>query len=274
MFNVSSKLSLIRLDPEFTNQTTTDIQLASLSVMLEFKRSLIWQRILKAAMVQKYRTSIQANFAVYDDRDFVKMLPEDQSGVISYIATPTVNVYKTRLDMADMQFVAADAVENLILFANVLSVGASEEISLPASKHVRLFGQVLDMRTDSQARAIQVADGVFRTLEIGCDEFLGALSICNTSGTAYCVIVDGLRFGLQGTGPSAVPVIESDVRKVTFTDDDLSQLENSLQFSMTFAESVVSDQSASPHDDIQLFVRQYLRWLPQVIPADTGGRIF
>jgi hypothetical protein len=266
LFNTDAKLSLAKLQQDFTEQTVAEIQLASLSVMIEQKRGLIWQRIFKSAMVQKYRTTIEANFAVYDKRDFVKILPEDQSGIVSFIATPTVNVYKTRLDIAGMQFVAADQVQNFTLFANVLSVSAESAapIALPG-KQIRLFGQVIDMRTQSQPKAITVADAAFDSLQIACDEFLGALSIQNSSGSAFNVIVDGLKFALE----QGYPVIADDVRQVPPLSA-LPDLVDSLQYSMAFAEAVVSNQSCCPNDSIQLFVRKYLTWLAEFVPADSS----
>ncbi|ACF15061.1 conserved hypothetical protein [Chloroherpeton thalassium ATCC 35110] len=264
LFNTDAKLSLTKLQQDFSEQTAVEVQLASLSVMIEQKRGLIWQRIFKGALVQKYRTSIEANFAVYDQRNFVKMLPEDQSGIVSFIATPSVNVYKTRLNIAEMQFVAADQVQNFTLFANVLSAESSAPISLPG-KQVRLFGQVIDMRTDSQPKMITVADAAYDALQIACDEFLGALSIQSSSGSAFHVIVDGLKFDLE----QGYPVIVEDVRQVP-PISALPDLGDSLQYSMAFAEAVVSDQSCCPNDGIQLFVRQYLTWLAEFVPANSS----
>jgi hypothetical protein len=147
-------------------------------------------------MAQKYRTTIQPNFSIYDQRDFVRMLPQDTAGVVSFIATPTVNAYKACLDLADMQLVAAEEVQDFILFANVLSVSSNKTIEVPGKK-VRLFGQVLDMWVQGQPRAISLADEAFESLQLGCDEFLGALAIRNSSGSRYSVIVDGLRFNLE-----------------------------------------------------------------------------
>ena len=269
LFNVNSRLSLANLRQEFTEQAVVAVRLASLSVMIEQKRGLIWQRIFKGAMAQKYRTTIQPNFSVYDQRDFVRMLPQDNAGVTSFIATPTINVYKARLDLADMQWVAADEVRNFILFANVLSVDSTTTIDVPGKK-VRLFGQVLDMRAHGQPKSICLADEAFESLQLGCDEFLGALAIRNRSGSRYSVIVDGLRFDLEGSGPAAMPFIADDVRTVP-PSDAVPLLVDSLQFSMTFAEAVVSDQSTHANNGIQQFVRNYLIWLAEIVPAGSGS---
>ena len=264
LFNTDSKISWIKLEEQFQDQTVIQVQLASLSVMIEQKRALIWQRVFKAAMVQKYRTNIDANFAIYDNRDFVSMLPEDLPNLVSYIATPTINVYKTRLDISQMQFVAKDEVKNFILFSNVLTSSGNAEVAIPGSS-VKLFAQVLDMRTNAQAKNITLSDGAFTSLEIGCSEFLGALMVQNKSGTAYNVIVDGIKFALNGNQV----VVDSDVRVVP-PSNSLPLLANSLQYSMTFAQAVMSDQSSQQSTPVQSFIGNYLKWLATIIPPTTS----
>ena len=269
LFNVSSLLSLADLQQEFAQQTVIGVRLASLSVMIEQKRGLIWQRVFKGAIAQKYRATIQPNFSIHDQRDFVRMLPQDTAGIVSFIATPTVNAYKARLDLADMQLVAAEEVQDFILLANVLSVGSNKTIEVPGKK-VRLFGQVLDMRVQGQPRAIFLADEAFESLQLGCDEFLGALAIRNSSGSRYSVIVDGLRFDLEGEGPEAMPFVADDVRVVP-PAEAVPLLVNSLQFSMTFAEAVISDQSGKANGCLQQFVRDYLNWLAEFLSGASGS---
>jgi len=264
LFNNNSKLSIIELQEKFLQQTVVQVQLASLSLMIEQKRGLLWQRIFKGAMVQKYRTSIEANFAIYDKRDFITMIPEDTTGIISNIATPTINIYKGRIDISKMQFVAQDEVENFILFSNVLSCTSDNQITIPGNK-VKLIGQVLDMRTNAQPKSIVLSDEAFNSLELSCSEFLGALIIQNTSDTNYNVIVDGIKFAMKDTNV----VVESDVRTVP-ESDSLEYLKNSFQYSMTFAEAVISDQSSQKSMDINIFIRNYLNWLSLIIPSTTS----
>jgi hypothetical protein len=262
-FNADSSLSLVNLQENYRDQVVVDIQLASLSVMIEQKRGLIWQRVFKGAMVQKYRSTIVPNFAVYDERDFVRMLPEDQTGVLSYIATPTINVYKTRINLQDMQFVAAGEVRDLTIFANVLSADAVAAMRLPGQQ-IRLFAQIMDMRSKGQPKHVTVADSAFGTLQIACDEFLGALALQSQSGQAFNVIVDGLQFALD----DGYPVIAGDVRTVPPVSA-LPHLVDSLQYSMAFAEGVMSNQSSGPIEGVRSLVRGYLTWLAKFIPAKS-----
>jgi hypothetical protein len=126
------------------------------------------------------------------------------------------------------------------------------------------------MRVQGQPRAISLADEAFESLQLGCDEFLGALAIRNSSGSRYSVIVDGLRFDLEGDGLEAVPFVADDVRVVP-PAEAVPLLVNSLQFSMTFAEAVISDQSGKANSSLQQFVRDYLNWLAEFLSGASGS---
>lgn len=268
IFNPQAALSLFRLKEQFTAQTTTHCALASLAVMIEQKRGLLWQRIFKGALVQKYRDTVQANFAIYDHRDFVRMLPQDVADVASFIATPHVNVYKTRLDLSKMQLVAASEVKTFDILTNVLAL--SSPVWQVPSPQVRLFAQVFDMRVSGQPHQLVLQDQALASLQMACDEFLGALVLRNPDGQQYRVIVDGLCFDLVGQGAQAKPILVDDVRRPAPSSATVDLIDN-LQFSMSFAEAVISDQSCCPNDGIQQLARDYLRWIIQMIPSDTDS---
>lgn len=267
LFDSNAQLTLRDLQEQFRDTAPNRVQLTTMTLFVEYERALIWRRVLSAAFVQKYQFSIDANFTVYDDRDFVAMLPEDHSGVLSTIATPTINVYKTRIDIGEMRFCLPDEVNDFTLFANVLSSSAKEGYVKLPGRNARLFGQVLDMRTSGQPKAVMLNDAAYDGFEIACSEFLGALALCNQAGTKYNVIVDGLKYGLSGEGRNAEPIVIHDVRQTPSTAA-LPLLVNSLQFSLTFAEAVLSNQT-DPDSDIQKFIQDYLLWVVEFIPTET-----
>ncbi|MCG8291381.1 hypothetical protein [Pseudomonas entomophila] len=266
-FISSTALTHLDLADKFVEQTTVHVQLASLALMVEQKRGLLWQRIFKGAMVQKYRDRIGANFAVYDTRDFSSLLPEDTQDVVSFIATPNINLFKAQVDLATLQLIAPQQVRGFTLLANVLSMSQGAAVDVPGDQ-VRLFGQVIDMRTQGQPRAIRLSNDAYSTLQLSCDEFLGALAISDHQGDRYSVIVDGLRFGLRGDGPRAQPFIESDVRG-TPASDCLPALIDNLEFSMSFAEAALCDRSSSSATGLQTLIKQYLSWLTELLPGDS-----
>lgn len=265
LFNPNADLSLFTLQEQFVEQTVSKVTLASIGVMIEQKRSLLWQRVFKGAMVQKYRDNVHANFMVYDDRDFERMLPADFNDMVSFIATPNINVYKARLDIGEMQFVAASEVINFTLFANVLTLKTDTPFALPG-KNLSLYAQILDMRSKGQPCQLELSDAGYDQLKLACDEFLGALVVRNQVGDHYNVIVDGLRFGLEGSGAGAIPILVGDVR-LSPDQKAVPKLINSLQYSMSYAEAVLSDQSACANDGLQSLMRRYLNWIASWIPV-------
>ena len=268
-FDAGARLTLETLNAEFADQTPTRVQLTPLSLFVEFKRTLLWQRVLKAALAQKYGDRIDPRFAPVDDRDFNRLLPEDQPGVLSALATPTITVYKARIDVGDLQLVAADTVKDFTVFANVVSCSAPAT-TLPG-RRIGLFGQVIDMRTTGQPVAVEVSDAAYDALSVACQEFLGAMAVRNRVGSKFHVVVDGLRFGLTGEGREADPVVVEDVRRVP-PAKALPTLADALQFATALAEAVLGDQSAGEVSGIQGFMRDFLRWLAGFIPADTDDK--
>lgn len=261
-------LSVADLNRTFRDQVTAGVTLASLCVMIETKRALLWRRLFKGAMAQKYRSTIDPNFSIIDDRDFRTLLPEDQANVASSIATPKINVYKAKLDLAKMQFVSAKDVKALTTFGYVLESAGDTKIDLPG-RDIRLFAQVIDARRKGQPREIEVEDEAFDGLRIGCGEFLGALAVRSRSGKRHSVILDGLRFDLPGDDPTAMPVVQADVR-LPPRPDDLADLADSLQFSLAFAEGVLGDPASSVAP-LQDLVRRHLGWVADALkPAATS----
>ncbi len=119
------------------------------------------------------------------------------------------------------------------------------------------------MRAEGAAKAVQVDDAAFDELEIVCNEFLGVLTIENTSATAYTVIYDGLKFGLRQQDVGMMPYVESDIR--TMPPRCLPLLINNLWLSMSLAEAVIGDQTQS-NSQLQRFMIQYLQWVAKIIP--------
>ncbi|HEU5003438.1 MAG TPA: hypothetical protein VFW71_11760 [Actinomycetota bacterium] len=268
-FDAGARLTLEALDREFVEQAPTRVQLSPLSLFVEFKRTLLWQRVLQAALAQKYGDSINPNFAPVDDRDFARLLPQDQPGVVSALATPTITVYKSRIDVGDLQLVAADTVKDFTVFGNVVNC-SSQGTTLPGQR-IGLFGQVIDMRTSGRPVAVEVSDAAYDAMSVACQEFLGAMAVRNRVGSKYRVVADGLAYGLIGEGRDADPIVVGDVRGVP-PATALPTLVDGLQFATVLAEAVLGNQSAGEGTGIQGFMRDFLRWLAAFIPAGTSDK--
>ena len=263
-FTENSKVSLDNLNKRFTEQAPVMVKLGPLTTFTEYKRTAVWRRVLKGALSTVFGDSVNVGFSKFDTTDYSQILPEDQPGVLSTIASPTINVFKSRLDLAQMQLVAQNEVESFITFGYVVAACSDKPMSLPGTS-VQLFGYTLDMRTIGNPNVITLTDQGYDGITIGCDKFLGAASFRNAAGSKHMVVVDGLRYELeQGTVR-----VTGDVRTPPPTDT-LEKLKDSIEFSLTFAEAVLGLQTGdAERDPTHQLVRSYLSWVGRIIPSDT-----
>lgn len=264
-FSVDSAVSLSRLNRDFTDQAPVAITLGPLTTFTEYKRTAVWRRVFKAAMSSVFGDAIQPQFVPHDSSDFAALIPEDQPGVVSAIATPSINVYKARLNLAGMQLVARSEVRNFTSYGYVVAVRSQAAIELPGDK-VGLYGYILDMRTTGLPNVVALSNAGFEGLSIGCSQFLGAARFQNHDGDRHFLVVDGLRYELDAKG---WPRVIEDVRRVP-PATELPALKDSLEFSLAFGEAVLgmqADQMGAV--TVRTLARGYLKWVAQVIPADT-----
>jgi hypothetical protein len=264
-FAEDSRVSPNLLNEEFVDQAPITVVLGPLTTFTEYKRTAVWRRVLKGALSTVFGDAINVNFSRTDPTDYSQLLPEDQPGVLSTIASPTINVYKSRLNLADMQLVARDDVEQFTTFGYVVEAAGSKSVQLPGSS-VRLFGYVLDMRVTGNPKFLTLNDRSYDELEIGCGVFLGAARFQNAAGSKHMIVVDGLRYEMDEHGAVRVT---GDVR-IPPSPGRLPMLKESLEFSLAFAEAVLGLQINDGRDDpTHKLVRDYLSWIGKVIPADT-----
>lgn len=264
-FADNSRVSLNQLNETYTAQAPVMVTLGPLTTFTEYKRTAVWRRVLKSALSVVFGETINAGFSRVKTVDFNRLLPEDQPGLLSTIASPTINVYKTLLDLSHMQLVARDQVKSFTTFGYVIAAETSQPLQLPGSS-VHLFGYTFDMRTQGNPHVITLTDAGYDQLLVRCDIFLGAARIENTSGSKHMVLVDGLRYEIETTGSIRVT---GDVRTPP-PAETLDTLKDGLEFSLAFAEAVLGLQSGEEgRNPTHQLVRDYLHWVGQVIPPDT-----
>lgn len=265
IFSEDTGVSRSWLNNNLTEQAPIQLTLAPLTTFIEYKRTTVWRQIFKAAMSTVFGDTINPNFKPQDDTDFSKIILEDQPGVISTIATPTINIYKARLDLEGMQFKAQEEVKTFISYGYVISGTSKNVVSLPG-ENVRLFGYTLDMRATGQPNIISLSPKGFDSLQLGCENFLGVARFQTHDGNKHFLVTDGLRYDLDGNG---WPSVTHDVRQPPSTAY-LSDLKDSIEFSLAFGESVLGIQTCAKSDNpTQQLARGYLKWVGKVIPADT-----
>ncbi len=269
-FADDTAVSLPVLNECFIEQAPIQVTLAPLTTFTEYKRTAVWGRVFKAAMSTVFGDSINPNFVSLDNTDFSALIPDDQPGVVSTIATPNINVYKARLDLAGMQLVARSEVRSFITYGYVVAAAGKNPLDLPGSE-VRLFGYILDLRAQGRPNVLCLEAAGFDNLQIGCDRFLGAARFeCRDDSRSF-LVVDGLRYDLDASG---WPSVSDDVRRPP-SQSLLPLLKDSLEFSLAFGEAVLGMQTGEAGaGQVQRLARAYLNWVGVVIPAGLEDEDF
>lgn len=268
IFSQNTSVDRVWLNENLSEKAPIGFTLAPMTTFTEYKRATVWRHIFKAAMSTVFGKTINPNFTSRDTTDFSHLIPENEPGLISRIASPSINVYKTRLDLAEMQLTASSEVQNFLTYGYVVGGRSKneQEVDVPGDK-VGLFGYILDMRTTGKPNVVSLNVNGFNGLTLGCAHFLGAARFQTKDDSQHFLVVDGLRYELDEKGN---PSITDDIRRAppaTF----LPKLRDSLEFSLAFGEAVLSVQTGSKEDNrTEKLARDYLRWLGKIIPADTS----
>ena len=216
-------------------------------------------------MYQKYPDGVRPRFAASDMRDYSKPFPQDEPGLISTISTPTINAFKTRLDMGDIQLVEPEIVKEFTLFANCLQHSTGTAVAVPGDD-VAIVAQVVSIDPTLGEASLKLTDKAFKGYTLSCREFHGGLLVSNASGANHHLILDGLRFVSDDTTPA--PVRQG---RQGYADPPpataLPRVKASLEFSMAFAEAALNDREANPDSLLQVLVRDYFQWVAEVVPS-------
>jgi hypothetical protein len=270
LFQPAAEITIEYLNEHFRENAPYAFELHSLDLCAEFERRRRWRRVLKAALSEKYTDGIHPNFVSEDGRDFNTLLPDDSSGFVSTIATPYINTFSKRIDLAQVQMIAEEEVKQATFFTNVLSHTGASETKLPGLD-VALVSQILDFRSeDGRPRQLQLTDAAFQKYVLRCRECLGALLITSEGGSRHTV-VDGFRYVLTD-GPEGRYGVAVDLDLRTPPPVQLlPRLMPSFEFAFTYTQAVVSDRRISATDGLQVLIQDFLSWMTQeLIPESTA----
>jgi hypothetical protein len=114
----------------FKKVVLISVELASLSVLAEYYRMLIWHRVFKAAMFVKYANGSGvapyfSNNCPYDlDTMFQVSDPGGNDGLLSTLCTPFVDIMQERINLSTMVMVVKfpEVVKKFAVFANAIQV--------------------------------------------------------------------------------------------------------------------------------------------------------
>jgi hypothetical protein len=274
VYENNSKVNPEVLDQNYTSVTSILTRLTSLTLYAEHNRKEIWRRVLKGGLVQKYQSAIDPNFFPYCpyalDEFAVKLRQSELPGFLSTIATPYVNTYKAGLDLATLEFVAAEEVKDFTLYTNYLYAAHSKDIKIPGDK-VLIAGQVVNLEQNKVTTKLILRDKAFDTVSFAAQQFYGALQFENESGDKHFTLVDGLKFVSNDKAPDgrAYVQVDGDLRGAP-PPDALDKLKSSLEYSYAYAEGNLNAFARGKMTLLAEFLYQSMQWITQIIPADTN----
>ena len=272
LLNGESGFSMASLQA-FTASVPVDVSLTTLTMFAEIERRRCLRRVFKGAVIQKFGTAVKPHFETYSPYDVANVIPgNDVPGFVSNIATPNINIYSPRVDLGDLQFVAAETTDAFVLCANLLCATAGGT-TLPGTR-VAILCQDACFESDDDLTIVTVSDAAFGQYEISAGTWYGCIQVGNTAGSAHETILDGLLYrygGAPGAHGRFSVEIAADLRQRPEAAT-LPLFKDSLQFAHAFAASILGTMGNLPQTDAsqtRRFVTDTLGWLSAVIPGNS-----
>ncbi|HEX8248866.1 MAG TPA: hypothetical protein VF599_11880, partial [Pyrinomonadaceae bacterium] len=270
VYDINSKVNPEVLAQDYTSVSSILTRLTSLTLYAEHNRKEIWRRVLEGGLVQKYQSAIDPNFFPYCPYDLARQLRQSElPGFLSTIATPYVNTYKAGLDLATLEFVAAEEVKDFTLYTNYLYTTDSRDIPIPGD-NVLIAGQVVNLEASRITTKLILRDRAFDSVSFATQQFYGALQFENESGDKRFTVVDGLKYVSNDKGPAgrAYVQVDGDFRGAP-PPDALNKLKSSLEYNYAYAESNLNAFARGKLTLLAEFLYQSMQWITEIIPAGT-----
>jgi hypothetical protein len=270
VYENNSKVNPEVLDEKYTSVTSILTRLTSLTLYCEHNRKEIWRRVLEGGLVQKYQSAIDPNFFPYCPYDLADKLRQSElPGFLSTIATPYVNTYKAGLDLATLEFVAAEEVKDFTLYTNYLYTTDSKDIPIPGN-NVLIAGQVVNLEKSRVTTKLILSDKAFDSVSFATQQFYGALQFENESHKKRFTVVDGLKYVSNKKGPDgrAYVQVDGDFRGAP-PPASLKKLTSSLEYSYAYAEGNLNAFARGELTPLAEFLYESMQWITKIIPADT-----
>ena len=266
IFNNQSKVNISTLDQKFKAVTAITYQLTSLAIFAELQRRDAWRRIFAGAITQKYPEGSRPNLKQYmrieDDRLFGSA---SLSGFTTALATPEINVYKSRYDLADLNFVGGSIVKDFVLTTNLLKVTKTGKFKVPGKTIIINAGIVL-AETQGLTMLMMRNATADTTNNLFCNDFWGILCL-SYQPEKWITILDGIKLATTTSANKRGEVVaEADIR-VAVPALHLPKLKQSLQFAYAFLQS--SLHSSAGNAGLKKFVDGGLGWLVKQIPVNS-----
>ena len=265
----------VNLNEAFVLKAMVSIELASLNKFAEYYRMLAWEQIFKAAMYACFTKGEDvcpyfSNNCPYELSEIYKnsdILSGD--GLLSTLATPSVSVFKERIELSSIALQFPEIVKDFNTFSSSLEimVPSSNEncqnlpIEIPGSKTVSLFSHVVSVQSNTPRPAVlSVSKTAFSNIKsnLYTGEFYGGLAIQNSDSTESFIVMNGLLFC---SSASSNTVEITDIRQPP-TKELLTK--NLINFQLALIEAEFRLNFARYFDsgkDNKALICRYLLWL-------------
>ena len=272
-YKVTSILTQILNNPDLTvyNEVVTiGISLTELLDIVSFRMQITANRIFKALMYTKYAEDIDADFRNIAPYDYNSIFPDSVvPGMVSYLATTDINVYKERLDLSEVLVVVPSEVEDFNLMTQVSQMANAAQFVCPGNS-VSLLAHTFDFSSGNHP-SIQLTDTAFSTAEVACQYFWGDLTLKNTTGTSVKTIIDGFSYQITSStvfsGKNTVEITGS-VRQSPSSALITNNVDN-IELSIAAAEFILNAAAGTPQAGARNLMLDYLNWIGNAIPS--GG---
>lgn len=256
----------------FTQVVPIAIELTEVLDLVLFRTQMVGCRIFKSFMYAKYGNSITPDFRNITQYNYNAIFPNDaMSGLISYLATTSINVYKERIELSEVNIIMPETVGDFLLMAQVMQLEAANSFACPGNS-VTLIAHTFDLSANNNP-VITVSDQAYDSLQLACQYFIGNLGITNTSGTKAMTIVDGFNYGLSDSSqyPGKSTVVLNGTVCNTPQVATLPNIASNIDFSLTASEFILNAQSGTAQALGQPLIADYLGWIASAIPSSGAS---
>jgi hypothetical protein len=257
---------------QFTKVVPISVELSPVSLFMDADHKDAAGQVFRAGMATIYGEYVNPDFPSAPDADFGGVYPPARTGLLSALATPTINTYVQRFNLSTLQLALPDVVKQFNLVSNLLEIQGSGSVALPGSQ-ISLFADIINVvaPADGSVPTLMVADDAYDTFFLTCDLFFGALYIANASGSARKLIADGLVYelGPAGTdGRSTVNVTGGAHSSPTL--EHLQAVATQLSAAVTGGDALLAVwQALAPAAGLRTVTR-LLQWVAGLIPSDCS----
>lgn len=265
-FRMGASISQADLDERYTGTAAIEIHLTSLTVTMEYSRRMIWERVFKGAILQKYPHAVRPDFHVYyPELNWRKLQQSSPSAMLSTLCTPVIDLYTPVADLKELKFAARQVTKKLTLTTQVWTHSSDEPVELPGDD-VLVNAQIVALEGKDVAK-VTLSDAAFDRFTLYNQHFYGAMVVGNVSGDRHITLSDGLRYEFADvpdnryrvriTGKINTPEQDAGVK-------DPGRLADGIQFLYAFSESMSGILDAI--DPAGRLLRESFRWVTQLIP--------